>query len=714
LQVPKDGDALNVANKYQESGVVEFAHPNFIIKIEKHQQVIPNDPYFVNQFTLHNTGQVFNDGHFGTADADIDAPESWAMTTGANNILIAILDEGVSPNHPDLPNARQVRLNGSNFADGDPNNPSPTGNMNHGNSCAGVIAATQNNNEGIVGVCPKCRIMPIRIFNANGTGIASNILADAINFARNNGADIISNSWGFNSDNPNFIPAIVTAIQTATTQGRVVNGVARGCVVLFSASNSARHTQGDNGQVRFPSNVNIAGVITVGASDRDDLQSDYSPTSNPASQNNQIIDIAAPSHRAYPPTAYPPGMLGGIVGETFEAWSIDIPNNVGYNPWPQFVTSGNLSIVPPAVGEQLPNAGINFQAYTGRFGGTSHSCQVVAGVAALVLSANPNLTQQQVFNIIIGTADQVGGYVYTNGRSNELGFGRVNGCRAVLQAYNTGNSIVGQGTICNTATYSLSNPPNTDRITWASSNTNGLTINPTTGFATRQNNFNGQVTITATINSGCGSVNVTKNVNVGNNLPIGTSSYNSNCSGNTFNILNTSLSSVCTANTPISFSYKITDSNYSNFVYTPVSVPSGATWSFSGGNLYMTVTTPPSQGSRSATIALSATGPCGTYNVNFTSTAVNIYSSFFTISPNPSQGNVTVSMENENLLNDGSQNLIYAIKITDLFGTLGESFEYKAGINSVKIPLQNFNSGLYILSVFDGKIWSSERLIIQK
>jgi len=275
LQVPKDGDALNVANKYQESGVVEFAHPNFIIKIEKHQQVIPNDPYFVNQFTLHNTGQVFNDGHFGTADADIDAPESWAMTTGANNILIAILDEGVSPNHPDLPNARQVRLNGSNFADGDPNNPSPTGNMNHGNSCAGVIAATQNNNEGIVGVCPNCRIMPIRIFNANGTGIASNILADAINFARNNGADIISNSWGFNSDNPNFIPAIVTAIQTATTQGRVVNGVARGCVVLFSASNSARHTQGDNGQVRFPSNVNIAGVITVGASDRDDLQSDY-------------------------------------------------------------------------------------------------------------------------------------------------------------------------------------------------------------------------------------------------------------------------------------------------------------------------------------------------------------------------------------------------------------------------------------------------------
>ena len=274
--------------------------------------------------------------------------------------------------------------------------------------------------------------------------------------------------------------------------------------------------------------------------------------------------------------------------------------------------------------------------------------------------------------------------------------------------------ITGSQVVCTNASFSLQDQPTGTTLNWSSSNPSGLSIDTNTGLATRLNNFNGQVTITATINSGCGSVNVTRNVNVGNYLPIGTSSYNSNCSGNTFNILNTSLSSVCTANTPISFSYKITDSNYSNFVYTPVSVPSGATWSFSGGNLYMTVTTPPSQGSRSATIALSATGPCGTYNVNFTSTAVNIYSSFFTISPNPSQGNVTVSMENENLLNDGSKNLIYAIKITDLFGTLGESFEYKAGINSVKIPLQNFNSGLYILSVFDGKIWSSERLIIQK
>ena len=126
--------------------------------------------------------------------------------------------------------------------------------------------------------------------------------------------------------------------------------------------------------------------------------------------------------------------------------------------------------------------------------------------------------------------------------------------------------------------------------------------------------------------------------------PIGMSSYNSNCSGNAFNTLNTSLSAACTANTPIYFQYRITDPNYSNFVFTPVSVPSGATWSASGGNLYMTVNAPPSQGSRSATIALSATGPCGPYSVNFTSTAVNYYSGgyYYSSFPNPTSETLTI------------------------------------------------------------------------
>jgi len=129
LRVAKRRDALEIANKYYESGLVEFATPNFISYAELYQ-VIPNDPYFSSQVTLHNTGQVFTDGHSGTNNADIDAPEAWEITTGKSDIIIAVLDQGVTSNHPDLPNSRQVRLSGSNFGDGNVNNPSPTNDSN--------------------------------------------------------------------------------------------------------------------------------------------------------------------------------------------------------------------------------------------------------------------------------------------------------------------------------------------------------------------------------------------------------------------------------------------------------------------------------------------------------------------------------------------------------------------------------------------------------
>ena len=159
LKVSKGDDALEIANQYFESGLVKFSKPNFPSNFEPFQ-IIPNDTYFNKQITCNNTGQIFTDGHSGTNDADIDAPEAWEITTGCSNIVVAVIDEGVTNNHPDLPNTRQLRLTGSDFVDLDAN-PSPTGNNNHGNACAGVIAATMNNNQGIAGIAPSCKIMPI-------------------------------------------------------------------------------------------------------------------------------------------------------------------------------------------------------------------------------------------------------------------------------------------------------------------------------------------------------------------------------------------------------------------------------------------------------------------------------------------------------------------------------------------------------------------------
>jgi subtilisin family serine protease len=300
IEISTEYDACDIANKIQESGLVKYSHPNFMMPVEKHQ-VIPNDTYFNNQYYLRNTGQVFNpvENHFGLANADINASFAWNTTLGNNSVIVAVIDAGVTPNHPDLPNARQVRLNGSNFVPGEnANDPTPGLHYNHGNATSGIIAATQNNNEGVTGIAPNVRIMPIKILGGDGVnpGINAdnNSVASAIDFAWQNGAHVISNSWGYESDNPNFVPAIVAAINRAVTQGRGNLG----CVVTFSASNTATHTTGGNGIVSFPSNVQINGVLTVGASDRDDEQADYSPTSNAASPNNQIIDLVAPSHRA--------------------------------------------------------------------------------------------------------------------------------------------------------------------------------------------------------------------------------------------------------------------------------------------------------------------------------------------------------------------------------------------------------------------------------
>ena len=455
LSVPVDADIIEIANAYQESGFVIYSYPLFCAKRELFQS-LPADPYFTNQYYLRNTGQTVN-GRTCTAGADINVVNAWNITKGSSDIVIAVLDEGVTSNHPDLPNTRQVRLNGSNFATTPPgNDPSPIGNDNHGNACAGIVAASHNS-EGIAGIASNCKIMPVRLYD--GPILQTSLIrdADAIRFATDKGADVISCSWGYPSNNPNFSPDIVSAIQYATNNGRN----RKGCVVVFSAGNTANHAGNNPGFVAFPANVNIAGVLTVGASDRNDFQANYSPTSVLNSPNNQIIDVMAPSHRSY---------SCHIPGETFDVWTIDIPGNNGYNPIPPITPQLNLTdcgALP--VGTLLPNAGINNLAYTAHFGGTSAACPQVAGVAALMLSINPNLTQLQVANIIRSTARKARAgttydYQITAGRPNgtwdtRMGYGVLNAYTAVAAA-NT--SITGSATLLcmgSSGTFSVANAP---------------------------------------------------------------------------------------------------------------------------------------------------------------------------------------------------------------------------------------------------------------
>jgi subtilisin family serine protease len=400
VTVGKEQNALEVANRIKESGLVKFSHPNFYAMTVKHS-FLPNDTFFPNQFYLNNTGQATNDGHVGTPDADIDAPEAWDITKGVSTITVAVIDEGVELTNSDLPAARLTIVNGSNFAGGNANDPDAVSDGAHGTCCAGIIAAEQNNSQGVSGIAPLCKIMPVRI--PFGT-VASSTYANAINFAWSNGADVLSNSWGYSSAAD--IPVITAAINNAVTMGRGGTG----SVVVWSAGNTADHNAGNAGFVSYPGNVAVASVITVGASDRNDQQANYSPT-------GADVDVVAPSHRAY---------SCQIPGESFEVWSTDITGPAGYNP-----TKGTDCGALPVAGANLPSSGTNFQDYTGRMGGTSAACPEVAGVAALILSVHSSYTPAQVFTIITNSADKVGGFTYVSGRCNEMGFGRLNAFNAL-------------------------------------------------------------------------------------------------------------------------------------------------------------------------------------------------------------------------------------------------------------------------------------------
>lgn len=418
-------NALSTANDIHDNASVKFSHADFILPIHQtslNNPHIPNDIYFNKQFYLNNTGQVINDGETGTAGADMNLPESWDITKGDPNLVIAVIDNGVVDGHPDLPSSRQVRLPGSNFNsinDGfATDDPEPTGG-NHGTAIAGIIAATQDNNIGISGIAPLCKIMPVKYKQ----GSLQSDLAQTITFAANNGADVISMSLGYGSG-------------SSVLDGAIQASVNLGIPLFFPAGNTRNLPGGGpgpggngnnnpNGTIIFPAAANIEGTLTVGASDKNDVVAAYSPT-------RDGIDVTAPSAATiYGQTQYTSGFS--------DVWTIDNLGTLGGNP--NGTTSGSNipanEILPP-----LAYSGtfrMDPYNYTGRFTGTSAATPMVAGVAALLLSENNCLSPFQVTDILKQTAEEVGGYDYNwlsdkCETSKELGSGRVNAYEALLAA----------------------------------------------------------------------------------------------------------------------------------------------------------------------------------------------------------------------------------------------------------------------------------------
>lgn len=340
------GDALQMANQFYESGLFEKAEPDIMTSLSLNT---PNDAYFNSQWSLNG-------------NQSINWLSAHQLTKG-DNIIVAVIDQGIEQLHPDLANIYPVydTREGSWYST---NIYGP-----HGTACAGIIAASANNNKGIAGIAPDAKIYSFASPLIQSPNLTQE-LASGLSLAARS-ADVISCSWGGNALTSSMIQ---DAIRYEASWGR--NG--KGTVVVFATGNDY------SSSVVFPANC-YDKIIAVGSTNKNGKRSGFS-------NYGTELDVVAPGE--YIPTT-------------------DLLSKWGYSETDYYMA----------------------------FDGTSAACPHVAGVAALILSVNGNLTSQEVGDIIEKTARKVGGYAYStvSGRPNgtwnkEMGYGLVDAYAAVLEA----------------------------------------------------------------------------------------------------------------------------------------------------------------------------------------------------------------------------------------------------------------------------------------
>jgi len=200
-------------------------------------QAYPNDPYFPQQWALHNTGQ-----EGGGRGADIHALQGWRITHCSPHIVIAIVDSGIDSQYADV---RGKLVPGTSLV---PEASSSQDDNGHGTAVGAVAAADTNNRKGIAGVCPLGRLMPVKAIAANGHAYIRDT-AQGIRWAVDHGARVINLSLGSFVDGPR--------LRTVTTYA-----YDHGVVVVAGAGNNGA------GVAFYP--AADPHVLAVGGSDNQD------------------------------------------------------------------------------------------------------------------------------------------------------------------------------------------------------------------------------------------------------------------------------------------------------------------------------------------------------------------------------------------------------------------------------------------------------------
>jgi subtilisin family serine protease len=236
----------------------------------------PSDSRFAELWGLNNTG-----AGGGLADADIDAPEAWDLTTGNEDVVVAVIDSGVAYTHPDL--AGNMWVNPGEVAgdglDNDGNgyvddvhgidaysrDSDPWDEHGHGTHVAGTVAAVGDNSRGVAGVAWRAKVMALRFLGPDGSGDdagAIECIEYAVDMKRNHGVNVVAINASWGTYGP-YDAALADAIQAAGDAG---------IVFCAAAGNGAADL---DKTPWYPASYASTNIISVGATDNSDQKADF-------------------------------------------------------------------------------------------------------------------------------------------------------------------------------------------------------------------------------------------------------------------------------------------------------------------------------------------------------------------------------------------------------------------------------------------------------
>ncbi|MFF0388230.1 S8 family serine peptidase [Kitasatospora sp. NPDC004615] len=381
LAAPAGADglgAIRMANTYRATGLTLFSHPDLISKKHRRRAATVAAPAGAGPSVqaLRDAGYVSLQWHLQAANV-VDA---WSLTMGDPAIHVAILDDGTDTSHPEFAGKLGPQFD---FSAHIPDATPKSDLENHGTACTGVAAA-----KGIraSGAAPECSLMLARFPEFLGSADEARMFQ----WAADNGADVISCSWG-PPDGAGVAEPLPGATDAAIAYCLQKGRGGRGIPICWAAGNGNESVDKDG----YSSNPN---VIAVAASTNRERRAYYSDFGN-------AIWVCAPSSGA------------GSLGEK-SILTTDRTGAKGYNDGSEGVDAD----------------------FTNSFGGTSSAAPLVAGIIGLVLSANPGLTAQQVRGILKDTARKIGDGYDATGHSPDYGYGQVDAHAAVLAAQSQSQS----------------------------------------------------------------------------------------------------------------------------------------------------------------------------------------------------------------------------------------------------------------------------------